>query len=97
MAGSEWVSTEVVTRSGSPISHSFGPGHFTGAGDPYVAPPPARPFREEVGADPGDDGSASNSQASFEHCSQLIAQLPASAEDHRRISPLLIGQHSIQG
>jgi amidase len=22
-------------------------------GDPYVAPPPARPFREEVGADPG--------------------------------------------
>jgi Asp-tRNA(Asn)/Glu-tRNA(Gln) amidotransferase A subunit family amidase len=25
----------------------------TGAGDPYVAPPPARPFRQEVGADPG--------------------------------------------
>ena len=24
-----------------------------GPGDPYVAPPPARPFREEVGADPG--------------------------------------------
>src|SRR4029077_9905148 len=24
-----------------------------GAGDPYVAPPPARPFRQEVGADPG--------------------------------------------
>ena len=24
-----------------------------GAGDPYVAPPPARPFLEEVGADPG--------------------------------------------
>jgi amidase len=25
----------------------------TGAGDPYVAPLPARPFRQEVGADPG--------------------------------------------
>ena len=25
----------------------------TGAGDPYVAPPPARPFRQEIGADPG--------------------------------------------
>jgi Asp-tRNA(Asn)/Glu-tRNA(Gln) amidotransferase A subunit family amidase len=24
-----------------------------GAGDPYVAPPPARPFQSEVGADPG--------------------------------------------
>jgi amidase len=24
-----------------------------GSGDPYAAPPPARPFREEVGADPG--------------------------------------------
>ena len=24
-----------------------------GAGDPYVAPPPARPFRQEVGTDPG--------------------------------------------
>ena len=24
-----------------------------GPGDPYTAPPPARPFREEVGADPG--------------------------------------------
>jgi len=24
-----------------------------GAGDPYVAPPPARPYRQEVGADPG--------------------------------------------
>jgi len=24
----------------------------SGAGDPYAAPPPARPFREEVGADP---------------------------------------------
>src|SRR4030095_4923984 len=24
-----------------------------GAGDPYVAPAPARPFRQEVGADPG--------------------------------------------
>jgi amidase len=25
----------------------------SGPGDPYVAPPPARPFRQEVGADPG--------------------------------------------
>src|SRR6266481_1512664 len=24
-----------------------------GVGDPYVAPPPARPYRQEVGADPG--------------------------------------------
>ena len=27
--------------------------HGPGPGDPYVAPPPARPFLEEVGADPG--------------------------------------------
>src|SRR4029450_3849400 len=25
----------------------------TGAGDPYVAPPPARPFHQEAGAEPG--------------------------------------------
>jgi amidase len=28
--------------------------HGPGPGDPYVAPPPARPFLEEVGADPGE-------------------------------------------
>jgi Asp-tRNA(Asn)/Glu-tRNA(Gln) amidotransferase A subunit family amidase len=27
--------------------------HGPGAGDPYAAPPPARPYRQEVGADPG--------------------------------------------
>src|SRR5438034_3636422 len=35
----------------------------SGAGDPYVAPAPARPFRQEVGADPGALRIAWTSQA----------------------------------
>jgi amidase len=38
-----------VRDSAALLDATSGPG----AGDPYVAPPPARPFRQEVGADPG--------------------------------------------
>jgi amidase len=38
-----------VRDSAALLDATCGPG----AGDPYVAPPPARPFRQEVGADPG--------------------------------------------
>jgi Asp-tRNA(Asn)/Glu-tRNA(Gln) amidotransferase A subunit family amidase len=38
-----------VRDSAALLDATCGPG----AGDPYVAPPPARPFRQEVDADPG--------------------------------------------
>jgi amidase len=45
----EHAVTLSVRDSAALLDATSGPG----AGDPYVAPPPARPFRQEVGADPG--------------------------------------------
>jgi amidase len=45
----EHAVTLSVRDSAALLDATCGPG----AGDPYVAPPPARPFREEVGAPPG--------------------------------------------
>jgi len=45
----EHAVTLSVRDSATLLDATSGPG----AGDPYVAPPPARPFRQEVGADPG--------------------------------------------
>jgi Asp-tRNA(Asn)/Glu-tRNA(Gln) amidotransferase A subunit family amidase len=45
----EHAVTLSVRDSAALLDATAGPG----AGDPYAAPPPARPFRDEVGADPG--------------------------------------------
>jgi len=45
----EHAVTLSVRDSAALLDATSGPG----AGDPYVAPPPARPFRQEVGAEPG--------------------------------------------
>jgi amidase len=45
----EHALTLSVRDSAALLDATAGPG----AGDPYTAPPPARPFREECGADPG--------------------------------------------
>lgn len=47
--GVDHVVTRSVRDSAALLDAIAGPG----PGDPYWAPPPARPFREEVGADPG--------------------------------------------
>jgi amidase len=43
----------VVSRSVRDSARMMDCTHGPAAGDPYAAPPPARPFAEEVGADPG--------------------------------------------
>jgi len=43
----------VVSRSVRDSARLMDCTHGPAAGDPYAAPPPARPFAEEVGADPG--------------------------------------------
>ena len=45
----EHALTRSVRDSAALLDATAGPG----SGDPYVAPPPARPFLDEVGADPG--------------------------------------------
>src|SRR3989475_6843138 len=55
----EHAVTLSVRDSAALLDATCGPG----AGDPYVASPPARPFRDEVGADPGALRIAWTSQA----------------------------------
>jgi amidase len=43
----------VVSRSVRDVATALEATHGPGPGDPYVAPPPARPYTDEVGADPG--------------------------------------------
>jgi amidase len=43
----------VVSRSVRDVALALDATHGPGPGDPYVAPPPARPYMEELGADPG--------------------------------------------
>jgi amidase len=42
-----------LSRSVRDVAAALEATHGPGPGDPYVAPPPARPYTEEVGADPG--------------------------------------------
>ena len=42
----------VVSRSVRDVALALDATHGPGPGDPYVAPPPARPYMEELGADP---------------------------------------------
>ena len=49
MTTHEHVLTRSVRDTAGVLDAIAGPG----VGDPYTAPPPARPFRDEVGADPG--------------------------------------------
>lgn len=54
--GEYWGPTtheHVLTRSVRDTAAVLDATAFPAPGDPYYAPPPARPFREEVGADPG--------------------------------------------
>src|SRR5947209_17828509 len=55
----EHAVTLTVPDSAALLDATCGPG----AGDPYAAPPPARPFRDEVGAAPGTLRIAWTSQA----------------------------------
>ena len=43
----------VVSRSVRDAAAALEATHGPAAGDPYVAPPPVRPYTEEIGADPG--------------------------------------------
>ena len=43
----------VVSRSVRDVAAALDATHGPAAGDPYVAPPPVRPYMEELGADPG--------------------------------------------
>jgi amidase len=43
----------VVSRSVRDVATALEATHGPGPGDPYVAPPPLRPYTEEAGADPG--------------------------------------------
>jgi amidase len=43
----------VVSRSVRDVALALDATHGPAPGDPYVAPPPARPYMEELGADPG--------------------------------------------
>jgi amidase len=43
----------VLSRSVRDVATALEATHGPGPGDPYVAPPPRRPYTEEVGADPG--------------------------------------------
>lgn len=43
----------VVSRSVRDVALALDATHGPGPGDPYVAPPPVRPYMEELGADPG--------------------------------------------
>ncbi len=55
-AGEGWSGLGVghaVTRSVRDSAALLDATHGPAPGDPYCAPPPSRPFREEVGADPG--------------------------------------------
>jgi amidase len=47
------VSENVVCRSVRDAAGVLDAVHGSAPGDPYVAPPPARPYRQEVGTDPG--------------------------------------------
>jgi amidase len=47
------VSEHVLTRSVRDCAAVLDAIHGQAPGDPYVAPPPARPYLDEVGADPG--------------------------------------------
>jgi amidase len=47
------VCEHVLTRSVRDSAAILDATHGPGPGDPYVAPPPERPYSEEVGADPG--------------------------------------------
>jgi amidase len=54
--GEYWAMTtheHVLTRSVRDTAGVLDVISGAGVGDPYTAPPPARPFRDEVGADPG--------------------------------------------
>jgi amidase len=54
--GEYWAMTtheHVLTRSVRDTAAVLDVIQGPGVGDPYTAPPPARPFRDEVGADPG--------------------------------------------
>ena len=48
-----FVCEHVVTRSVRDSAAILDATHGPGPGDPYVAPPPERPYAEELGADPG--------------------------------------------
>ncbi len=50
---SAFVCEHVVTRSVRDSAAVLDATHGAGPGDPYVAPPPERPYAEELGADPG--------------------------------------------
>jgi amidase len=50
---SAFVCEHVVTRSVRDSAAILDATHGPGPGDPYVAPPPERPYLDEVGADPG--------------------------------------------
>lgn len=50
---SGFVCEHVVTRSLRDSAAILDATHGPGPGDPYVAPPPERPYRDELGADPG--------------------------------------------
>jgi amidase len=43
----------MLSRSVRDVATALEATHGPGPGDPYVAPPPARPYTEEVGTDPG--------------------------------------------
>jgi amidase len=43
----------VLSRSVRDVATALEATHGPGPGDPYVAPPPTRPYTDEVGADPG--------------------------------------------
>ena len=52
-AGSQLVCEHVLTRSVRDTAAILDAVHGPMPGDPHQAPPPLRPFRQEVGADPG--------------------------------------------
>ena len=85
----EHALTRSVRDSAALLDATAGPG----SGDPYVAPPPARPFLDEVGADPGRLCIAMTSRAPngapvesevldvFESAAQLLRDLGHDVEE----------------
>ena len=85
----EHALTRSVRDSAALLDATAGPG----SGDPYVAPPPARPFLDEVGADPGRLCIAMTSRAPngapvesevldvFENAAKLLGDLGHDVEE----------------
>jgi amidase len=75
---SEHALTRSVRDSAARLDATAGPD----VGDPYSAPPPARPFRAEVGADPGRlriafTTEASNGAPVHEDCVRAVREAAA--------------------